>query len=144
MIAESGRGGDGNRAARRDLDRWIDDVFSPIALAGGDITGERVAAKGRDGDVVNAADAAFQHATAPNRNIARQAELLDFPSARVAADTAELDVDDARGAEVNEQLRRRGRGGWTRRGKSKSSIASGAWRDWQCHPTREAAPSSAG
>ena len=46
------------------------------------------------------ADTALQHAAAPDRDIAGEAESLDFSGAGVAADAAHLDVDDARGAEV--------------------------------------------
>src|SRR5712664_1817735 len=104
MVTESGRGGDGNRAAGRDFDGRIDEVFFPIAFAGGNVAGQSVAGQGRDGDVANAPDAAFEHATAPDRNVARQAERLDLASAGVAADAAELDVNDARGAEVESSL----------------------------------------
>src|SRR5258708_35961445 len=100
MIAESGRGGDLNRAARRDFDRRVDNVLFPIAFAGGNIAGERVAGQGGDRDVVSAADTAFQHAAAPNRDVAGEAESLDLASAGVAADAAHLDVDDASGAEI--------------------------------------------
>ena len=99
MIAESGRRRDLNRAAGGDFDRRIDDVFFPITFAGGDIAGERVAGKGRDRDVVCPADAALEHATAPCGYVAREAQRLDFFRARMAADAAQLYVDDARGIE---------------------------------------------
>src|SRR6266436_674798 len=70
MIAESGRGGDLNRAARRDFDRRVDDVLFPIAFAGGNIAGQRVAGQCRDCDVVSASDTALEHAAAPNRDLA--------------------------------------------------------------------------
>src|SRR5712664_3530233 len=105
MVTESGCRGDGNRAAGRDFDGRIDEVFFPVAFAGGNVAGQSVAGQGRDGDVVNAPDAAFEHAAAPDWNVARQAERLDLPSAGVAAGAAELDVNDARGAEVESSLR---------------------------------------
>src|SRR5712664_2278177 len=105
MIAESWCGGDRNRAAGRDFDGRIDEVFLPIAFAGGNVAGQSVAGQGRDGDVVSATDAAFEHPAAPDWNAARQAERVDLPSAGVAADAAELDVNDARGAEVESSLR---------------------------------------
>ena len=44
MIAESGSGGDWNRTGGGDFDGGIDDVFFPVALAGGDVAGQRVTA----------------------------------------------------------------------------------------------------
>src|SRR6267143_1778651 len=124
IVTESGCGGDGNRATGRDFDGRIDEVFFPIAFAGGNVARQSVAGQGRDGDVVNAPDAAFQHAAAPDRNVVRQAEGLDFSSTGVAADAAELDINDARGTKVESSL------GITRVangfvGKSESLIVSG-------------------
>src|SRR6267378_1687049 len=104
MVTESWRGGDLNRAARRDLDGRIDNVLFPIALAGGNIARQGIAGQGRDGDVVDAPNAAFQHTAAPDRNVARQAESLDFPGAGVAADAAQLDINDASGVELESGL----------------------------------------
>src|SRR6267378_2116746 len=105
IVTESGCGGDGNRATGRDFDGRIDEVFFPIAFAGGNVARQSVAGQGRDGDVVNAPDAAFQHAAAPDRNVVRQAEGLDLPGAGVAADAAQLDVNDARCVQVESSLR---------------------------------------
>src|SRR5882762_8766907 len=100
MIAESGRGGDLNCAAGRDFDGWVDDVLFPIAFAGGNIAGQRVAGQGRDRDIVSPADTALEHAAAPYGYLAGEAKSLDLASAGVASDATTLDVDDARGAEV--------------------------------------------
>src|ERR1700730_2871522 len=81
MIAESGRGGDRNRAAGGDFYRRINDVFLPIALAGRYVSGQRVAGERRDGDVVGSTDAGFEHAAAPDRDVAGQAQGLNLPGA---------------------------------------------------------------
>src|SRR5260370_21697265 len=100
MIAESGRGGDLNRAAGRDFDGRVDDVLFPIWFAGGNMAGKRGAGQGRDGNVVGPADTALEHAAAPHGYVAGEAESLDLASAGVAADATHFDVNDARGAEV--------------------------------------------
>src|SRR5579859_1227906 len=101
MIAETWRIGNANGSLWRNFDFGLDHVFDPITLAGGDIAGKRIAGKGRGGDVVGAADATFEHAAAPGRNIFVQAIRLDGAGARMAADAAEFDIDDAGGAEFN-------------------------------------------
>src|SRR5437588_6174661 len=105
MISESRRGGDLNRAAGRDFDGWVDDILFPIPFAGGDIAWQRVAGQGRDRDVMSPADAALEHTPTPDRDIASQAQSLDLSSAGVAADATHLDVDDARGTEVQSGFR---------------------------------------
>src|SRR2546422_10897473 len=73
MIAESGRGGDLNRAAGGDFDGRIDDVLFPIAFVSGNIAGESVTGQGRDRDVVRPTDTTLQHATTPRGYVAREA-----------------------------------------------------------------------
>jgi len=53
---------------------------------------------------VSAADAAFQHAATPGRNVLVEAVSLNLARAGVTADAAELYVDDAAGAEFNGSL----------------------------------------
>src|SRR5216684_509694 len=105
MIAESGSSGDLNCSARGNFDGRVNDVLFPIALAGGDVAGQRVTGKGRGGDVVSPANTRFEHATAPRVDAASEAESLDLASASVAADAAQLDVNDARGSELQSSLR---------------------------------------
>ena len=76
-----------------------DDVFVPVAGAGGDVAGEREIGLRGHGDVVSAADAGFEHAAAPNGNVVFLAEIVDAFGLEVAADAAEFDVDDFAGAE---------------------------------------------
>ncbi len=104
MIAESRRLRDANRALGRDVHFGLDDVFGPITLASGNVAGERVAGKRGNGYVVSAADAAFQHAATPGRNVLVEAVSLNLARAGVTADAAELYVDDAAGAEFNGSL----------------------------------------
>ena len=55
--------------------------------------------EGRHRDVVCAADAGFEHATAPNRNVVFTTDLLDSLRLRVSADASELEIDYASCAE---------------------------------------------
>ena len=77
-----------------------DYVLVPVAGAGGDIAGERKIGKCGHGDVVGAANAGFEHAATPDRDIQffwqRSWMRLRL---EMAADPAELDVDDFAGAE---------------------------------------------
>ncbi len=51
------------------------------------------------------ANSGFEHAAAPRGYAAGEAESLDLASASVAADAAQLDVNDARGAEFERGFR---------------------------------------
>jgi len=101
MIAESRRLRDSNRALGRNVYLGLDDVFGPITLAGGNVAGQHVAGKSRSGNVVSAADAGLEHAATPGRNVLVEAISLNLARAAVAADAAELYVDDAASAECN-------------------------------------------
>ena len=92
-------GGDFDGALGRDGDFGVDDVFVPVAGAGGDVAGERKVGQGGHGDVVGATDAGFEHAAAPIGDGIFLAEILDAFGLQVTADAAELDVDDFAGAE---------------------------------------------
>ena len=67
---------------------------SEIAGAGGDVARHREVREGREGDVVGTADAAFQHAAAPDGNPVGLAEVVEADGRSVAADPPRLDVDD--------------------------------------------------
>jgi hypothetical protein len=70
-------------------------------LGGGDIAGEGEVGERGEGDVVGAADAGFEHAAAPDGDVALLAEVVDFEGFGEAADAAEFDVDDAAGVEAD-------------------------------------------
>src|SRR6266568_883878 len=92
---EAGTRGYANRTLR------IDDVFLPVAFAGSDIAREGEIGKRREGDIVRAADAGFEHAAAPDGDAVTLAEIVDAPRHGVTADTAKLDVDDLAGAQFD-------------------------------------------
>src|SRR5215475_10422094 len=105
MIAESRRLRGADCALWRDGDLGFDDVLDPVARTGGNIARQGVAGERRDGDIVRAADAAFEHAATPYRNILAGTVGLNFAGAREASNAAEFDIDDAAGAEFNGGLR---------------------------------------
>ena len=92
--ADAGGGRDVDGAVRRHSDFGIDDVFLPVALARGDIAGEREVRKRRQGDVLSAADAGFEHPSAPDGNFVAPAQVVDALGLKMAADASEFDVDD--------------------------------------------------
>src|SRR5690348_8977318 len=65
MIAESRSLRDLDCTLRRDGDFRFDDVFHPIARAGGNVARHRITRQSRDSDVVGATDAALEHAATP-------------------------------------------------------------------------------
>src|SRR5260370_20930282 len=93
-IANSWRGGHTDGAFWRDLDFRLDDVFGPIAAARGDVSGQREIRQRGHGDVVRAADAGFEHATAPDRGGFRLAEMVDAARGGGAADACDCAIDD--------------------------------------------------
>src|ERR1700760_2791679 len=99
VVADTRRCRNRDRAARRNFDFGLDDVFDPVALAGGDVAGKREVGQRRKRDVVRAADAGFEHAAAPDRDAAFLAEIVNAANHGVPANAAELDVDDFAGAE---------------------------------------------
>src|SRR5882672_4490193 len=101
MITEAGCIGNANGALRRNFNFRFDDVFGPVAFAGGNVARQGIAGEGSNGDVVGAADAGFEHAPAPNGNIFCEAVTLACACTGMAANAAEFYVDDARGAEFD-------------------------------------------
>src|SRR5229473_4625002 len=87
--------GDANGALRRNGDFGFNDVFVPVAAAGGNVAGKRKIRQRGERDVVSASDAGFEHPSAPNRHAALLAEVVNSPRHRVSTDSSELDVDDA-------------------------------------------------
>src|SRR5580693_9867110 len=100
-VADARRGGNFYRALRRDFHFRLDDVFGPVAAAGGNVAGKGEIWQRGHGDVVRAADAGFQHASAPDGNGFLLAEIVDAAGSGVAADAAEFHVDDFAGADFN-------------------------------------------
>src|SRR5260221_9598933 len=99
MIAETRRVGNANGSLRGDSDFGLDHVFHPVALAGRDIAGKDISWEGGDRDIVRAADATFEHAAAPYRNIFGEAIRLHCSRTGMAANAAELNIYDAGGSE---------------------------------------------
>src|SRR6202789_3433005 len=90
-----------NGSARGHFHFRLDDVFGPIAAAGGNVAGQREIRQRGHGDVVGAADAGFEHAAAPHRNRFRLTQIVNFPGGGVAADAAEFHIDDFAGADFD-------------------------------------------
>src|SRR5260370_14941320 len=72
-----------------------------MAFAGGHIAGEGEIGKRRECDIVRPADAGFEHPAAPHRNPVLLAEIVDAPRYGVAANPAQLDVDDLARAQLD-------------------------------------------
>ena len=100
-----GRGRNADRPLRRNFDFRLDDVFGPVALAGGNIARKRKVWQRRHRDVVRAPDARFEHAAAPHRDRVRLAQIVHLPRGRVPAHAPELDVDDLAGAQFDRGAR---------------------------------------
>src|SRR5258706_7837894 len=101
MIAETRRVGNANGSLRGNFDFRLNHIFDPVALAGGDIARQGIAGQGRNRDIVRAADATFEHAATPSRNIPGEAIRLHRARAGMSADAAKFDVDDPRRSELN-------------------------------------------
>src|ERR1700733_2401637 len=100
-VADPGHGGHFYGALRRDFHLRLDDVFGPVAAAGGGVAGPREIRQRGHGDVVRAADAGFQHASAPDRNRFLLAKIVDAAGYGVSADAAQLHIDDFAGADFD-------------------------------------------
>src|SRR5580700_7512802 len=94
-IAGSRLVADRNHSFRRYLNFRIDDVFLPVAFGGGDGSGQAEVLQRGKRDVVGAADAGFEHATAPDWDLLGVADVVDFHGFAETADPADFDVDDA-------------------------------------------------
>src|SRR3984957_1605850 len=100
-VADAGRSGNFYRALSGDFDLRLDDVFGPVAAAGGNIAGQREIRQRGHGEVVRAPDAGFQHASAPDWNGFLLAEIVDPAGGCVASDAAEFHIDDFAGADFD-------------------------------------------
>ena len=90
-----------DRALRSDFNFRLDDVLLPVAGAGGNVSGKVKFGKRGERDVVRAADAGFEHASAPDGNAVLLAKIVDAAHAIVSADAAKLDIDNLAGAEFD-------------------------------------------
>src|ERR1019366_3304899 len=100
-VAEAGFVAQRYGAVRRGFDGGLDDVPLPVALAGGDIAGEHEGGQAGERDVVGAPDAGLQHAAAPDRDAGGLGDIVHAFSLAESGDAAELDVDDAAGAQLD-------------------------------------------
>src|SRR5580693_5684592 len=100
-VTDAGRAGNFYRALRRDFHFRLDDVFGPVAAAGGDVAGQSEIRQRGHGDVVRAADAGFKHSSAPHRDGFLLAKIVDAAGWGVAADAAQFHVDDFAGADFD-------------------------------------------
>src|SRR2546425_2756974 len=88
-------------ASRTDFDGRIDDVFLPVAAAGGDVARKGEAGESGKGNIVGAADSGFEHSAAPDGDFLGGTIFLDGAPAGMSADAAEFDVDDAARAQFD-------------------------------------------
>src|SRR5271155_3658952 len=100
-VADAWRGGNFYRAFCGDLHFRLDDVFGPVAAAGGNVAGKREVRQRGHRDVVRAADAGFEHASAPHGDGFLLAEIVNPARGGVAADAAELHIDNFAGADFD-------------------------------------------
>src|SRR2546425_13002526 len=100
-IANAGLLRNNDCAARSDFDGGIDDIFVPVAAAGGDVAGKGEAGESGKGNIVGAADSGFEHSAAPDGDFLGGTIFLDGAPAGMSADAAEFDVDDAARAQFD-------------------------------------------
>src|SRR5579859_192652 len=84
-------------AARGDFNFGLDDVSIPIALAGGNVTGQHESSQRGHRNVVRAPDPRLEHSARPDGNFILAAIILDLACLGVAAYSSELNVQDAAG-----------------------------------------------
>ena len=97
-IAQAGTGRSANRTVGADVDFGFDNVFAPIATTGGNVSGESESRQRGHSDVMSAADSRFQHAAAPHRDAAVEADIVYSSSPGVSADTSEFNIDNFTGS----------------------------------------------
>src|SRR3984957_6689907 len=90
-----------DRALRSDFHPRVDDIFVPITAAGRDVAGKSEARQSGHGNVMRAPDSRLQHSAAPNGDGEFTAPFLHSARFGVAADAAELDVDDPAGIQLD-------------------------------------------
>src|SRR6185437_4291823 len=105
IVTETGLVAYGDCSVRAHLDRRHDDVLLPIALAGRNIAGQDEVRQRREGDVMGPANAAFQHAPAPDWDTVRLAEVVNAFCLCEAPDPAEFHIDDSSSFQADGLLR---------------------------------------
>src|SRR5437667_3069000 len=90
-----------NRPIRSDRYRRLNDVFFPIASAGGNVSRQLESRQRSHGDIVRAANPGFQHTAAPYRNPPFTTNSFDLFRFRMTTNTPEFDVDDAAGSKFD-------------------------------------------
>ena len=100
------RDGDHAGGIHRPLGRH--DVALPVAGARADVAGQGEIRERGERDVAGAANAALQHAAAPDGDRVAPAEVVDRPGLREAADPSGLDVHDPSGPQGEHILGRVG------------------------------------
>ena len=104
FVAESGLVTDHDGAARRSLDRRLNDVPLPITLAGRYVPGQHEIRQGCERNIVRPADPRFKHSAAPYGDSRRLRHIVHAPRLRESTDPSELDIDDAAGAQFDRLL----------------------------------------
>src|SRR5437764_5227364 len=89
---DTGPRGDANCPLRRYCDFGRDDVFRPIPLAGRHVPWQREVGQRGKSNIVCATDARFEHAPAPHRDVALQADVVNAASRGEASHAPELDI----------------------------------------------------
>src|ERR1035437_3318238 len=100
-IAETGFVAQRDGAVRCGFDGGLDDVALPVAPAGGDVAGKHEVRQAGEGPVVGTPDAGLQHAAAPDRNGGGLGDIVYPFGLAESGHPAELDVDDAAGAQLD-------------------------------------------
>src|ERR1700719_4001132 len=88
-----------NGSLRRDGHFRLDNIFIPVSLAGGHVTGQREIRQRGYCNVVRAPNPGLQHPPAPHRHLLRLAKIMDFFRHRVPAYAARLYIDDLAGSQ---------------------------------------------
>src|SRR4030095_6029046 len=88
LEADSWRGRNSNRAVARDGDLGLDDVPSPVTLAGRNVARQREVWPRGERDVMRPADARLQHSAAPHGHAALLAQVMYASRLRVPSNPA--------------------------------------------------------
>src|SRR5580704_12129308 len=80
--------------ARRHFHRGLDNIASPVALAGRYIARQHEVGKRSQRDIVRAADAGFEHSSTPYGNSGGLSDVMHALGFSKSTDAAELDIND--------------------------------------------------
>src|SRR4029077_4227446 len=90
-----------DRSSTLQYEGRLDDVLGPVAVAGGDVTGQSEIRQGRQRDVTGAADAGLEHAAAPDGQPRIRSDVMDAARLGEATDLPELDIDHLARAQLH-------------------------------------------